>query len=172
MADWELGIQKDGGGWEGNVEGAKQPPLVFNTGQVVGGLLRMHQETGEGRYLEAAVDASGWIAKNQEEDGSWTFANFVQMKRVYDTYVTPPLARMEALTGDETYTHAAIRNYEFALRQQRENGWFDFCDNTHTSTTRQRLTRSVTRSTGYSIRASSSAATTSSRGPRRPPTRS
>jgi uncharacterized protein YyaL (SSP411 family) len=130
MADWELGIQKEGGGWEGNVEGAQQPPLVFNTGQVVRGLLRMHQETGEGRYLEAAVHASDWIAENQEEDGSWTFANFLQMKRVYDTYVTPPLARLGAMTGDETYTHAAIRNCEFALRHQRENGWFDLCDNT------------------------------------------
>src|SRR5215470_8030644 len=52
------------------------------------------------------------------------------MKRVYDTYVTPPLARMGVVTGDETYTLAAIRNCEFALRQQRENGWFDLCDNT------------------------------------------
>jgi hypothetical protein len=130
MADWELGIQKEGGGWEGNVEGAKQPPIVFNTGQVVRGLLRTYEETGEARYLESAVRASDWIAKNQEEDGSWTFANFLQMKRVYDTYATPPLARMGALTGNETYTLAAIRNCEFALRQQRENGWFDLCDNT------------------------------------------
>jgi uncharacterized protein YyaL (SSP411 family) len=130
MADWELRIQKAGGGWEGNVEGAKQPPIVFNTGQVVRGLLRTHQETGDERYLEAAVNGSDWIAQNQEEDGSWTFANFLQMKRVYDTYVTPALARMGALTGDETYTYAAIRNCEFALRHQRENGWFDLCDNT------------------------------------------
>ena len=130
MADWELGIQKEGGGWEGNLEGAKQPPIVFNTGQVVRGLLRTYEETGEARYLESAVRASDWIAKNQEEDGSWTFANFLQMKRVYDTYATPPLARMGALTGNETYTLAAIRNCEFALRQQRENGWFDLCDNT------------------------------------------
>jgi rhamnogalacturonyl hydrolase YesR len=130
MADWELRIQKDGGGWEGNVEGAKQPPIVFNTGQVVRGLVRTHEETGEARYLEAAVRASDWIAKNQEEDGSWTFANFLQMKRVYDTYVAPPLARMGVLTGDETYTLAAIRNCEFALSNQRKNGWFELCDNT------------------------------------------
>jgi hypothetical protein len=130
MADWELGIQKEEGGWEGDVEGANQPPLVFNTGQVVRGLLRTHQETGEGRYLEAAVHASDWIVKNQEEDGSWTVANFRQMKRVYDSYVTPPLAQIASLTGNEAYTRAAIRNCEFVLRQQRENGWFDLCDNT------------------------------------------
>jgi hypothetical protein len=130
MADWELAIQKEEGGWEGDVEGASKPPLVFNTGQVVRGLLRTHQETGEGRYLEAAVQASDWIVKNQEEDGSWTVANFRQMKRVYDSYVTPALARIASLTGNEAYTRAAIRNCEFVLRQQRENGWFDLSDNT------------------------------------------
>jgi hypothetical protein len=130
MADWELGIQKEGGGWEGNVEGAKQPPLVFNTGQVVRGLLRTHQETGEDRYLEAAVRASDWIVENQEEDGSWVLANFMQMKRVYDSYVTPPLAEVASVTGNEAYAHAAIRHGEFVLRNQRENGWFDLCDNT------------------------------------------
>jgi hypothetical protein len=130
MADWELAIQKKGGGWEGAVEGANQPPLVFNTGQVVRGLLRTHQETGDGRYLEAAVHASDWIVENQEEDGSWVLANFLQMKRVYDTYVTPALARMASLTGNDAYSGAAVRNCEFALRHQRENGWFDLCDNT------------------------------------------
>ena len=130
MADWELGIQKEEGGWEGNVEGAKQPPLVFNTGQVVRGLLRTHQETGEERYLEAAVRACDWIVRNQEEDGSWTFANYLQMKRVYDSYVTPPLVLIGSLTGNEAYTRAAIRNCEFVLRHQRQNGWFELCDNT------------------------------------------
>jgi len=130
MADWELRIQKEGGGWEGNVEGAKQPPLVFNTGQVVRGLRRTHQETGEGRYLEAAVRASDWIVENQEEDGSWVRANFLQMKRVYDSYVTPALAQMAVATGNDAYAHAAVRHGEFVLRHQRENGWFELCDNT------------------------------------------
>jgi uncharacterized protein YyaL (SSP411 family) len=130
MADWELGIQKEGGGWEGSVEGAKQPPLVFNTGQVVRGLLRTHQETGEARYLEAAVRASDWIVENQEEDGSWVLANFLQMKRVYDSYVTPPLAQMAAQTGNDAYAHAAARHGEFVLRHQHANGWFELCDNT------------------------------------------
>jgi hypothetical protein len=129
MANWELGLQKKEGGWEGDVEGANQPPIVFNTGQVVRGLVRTHQESGDGRYLEAAVRASDWIVKNQEDDGSWTLANFGQMKRVYDSYVSAPLARIAAITGDEAYERAAIRNCEFVLRHQRENGWFELCDN-------------------------------------------
>src|SRR5207249_2487076 len=102
MANWELGIQKEGGGWEAGVQGGNKPPIVFNTGQVVRGLLRTHQETGDGRYLEAAVRAGDWIVNNQEDDGSWTRANLRQMKRVYDSYVSAPLARLARITGNET----------------------------------------------------------------------
>ena len=129
MADWELRIQKQDGGWEAGVEGRNQPPIVFNTGQVVRGLLRTHQETGDGRYLEAAVRAGDWIVKHQEQDGSWTRANHRQIKRVYDSYVSAPLARLAQVTEIDRYERAAIRNCEFVLRQQRENGWFENCDN-------------------------------------------
>jgi uncharacterized protein YyaL (SSP411 family) len=129
MSDWELGIQKPKGGWEGGVEGDNYPPVVFNTAQVIRGLLRTHQETGEGRYLQAACRAADWIIENQEADGSWTLANYLQMKRVYDSYVSAPLTRLAQVTGNDAYEHAAIRNCEFVLRHQRENGWFDLCDN-------------------------------------------
>ena len=40
MADWELKLQKPEGGWEGFYEGDSQPPVVFNSGQVLRGLIR------------------------------------------------------------------------------------------------------------------------------------
>jgi Beta-L-arabinofuranosidase, GH127 len=129
MSDWELGIQQQNGGWEGGVEGENQRPIVFNTGQVIRGLLATHAETGEQRYLEAVVRAADWIADVQEDDGSWTLENYGSLKRVYDSYVSAPLAHAAAVTGNDRYAEAAIRNCEFVLRQQRESGWFDLCDN-------------------------------------------
>ena len=129
MADWELGIQQANGGWEGAVEGENQPPIVFNTGQVMRGLLATHAETGEAKYLEAVVRAADWIADVQDDDGSWTRANYRGLKRVYDSYVSAPLARAAKVTGNDAYAEAAVRNCEFVVRQQRESGWFDLCDN-------------------------------------------
>ena len=146
MTDWELRIQKEDGGWEAGVEGGHQPPIVFNTGQVVRGLLRTYKETRDDRYLDAAVRAGDWIVKHQEEDGSWTRANHGQMKRVYDSYVSAPLARLARLTGNESYERAAIRNCEFVLRQQRKNGWFDNCDNS-----RHFNDEPITHTLGYTI---------------------
>lgn len=129
MSDWELAIQRENGGWEGGVEGENQPPIVFNTGQVIRGLLATHAETGDAAYLDAVVRAADWISAVQDEDGSWTRANYRGLKRVYDSYVSAPLARAAAVTGNSVYAEAAIRNCEFVLRQQRRTGWFDLCDN-------------------------------------------
>jgi hypothetical protein len=128
-ADWELRVQRREGGFEGGYEGDGQPPVVFNTGQVIRGLLRAAGESGDRRYLDGAVRAGDWIVANQDDDGSWTRANFKGMKRVYDAYVAAPLARLSAVTGDDAYARAAARNCEFVLSHQRPNGWFELADN-------------------------------------------
>ena len=129
MADWLLRIQRPNGGWEGGSEGDGLPPVVFNTGQVVRGMLRTYEETGDSRYLDAARSACDWIVAVQDDDGSWTTSNHLGLKRVYDTYVAAPLARLSLLEGDGRYAEAARRNCRFVLEHQRENGWFELCDN-------------------------------------------
>jgi rhamnogalacturonyl hydrolase YesR len=129
MADWLLRMERNGE-WEGGVEGDGIPALVFNTGQVVRGLLRTYQETADRRYLDAARRGSDWIVGVQDDDGSWTRSNHLGLKRVYDTYVAAPLSQLSLIDGDDRYAEAARRNCEFVLTQQRNNGWFDLCDNT------------------------------------------
>jgi len=96
---------------------------------VIRGLIRTHEETGRGRYLDAAARAGEWIRDNQDDDGSWTTANFKGMKRVYDSYVAAPLARLAAVTGDDSFAESARRNGDFVLSRQRANGWFELADN-------------------------------------------
>jgi hypothetical protein len=129
MAEWELTVQRPEGGWEGGYEGDGQPTVVFNTGQVIRGLVRTSEETGDDRYLASAKRAGDWIVENQEADGSWGKANFKGMKRVYDSYVAAPLVRLAQATSDDRYAAAAERNCAFVLAHQRENGWFELADN-------------------------------------------
>ena len=130
MAEWELKIQHLDGGWEGQYEGDGKPSVVFNTGQVLRGLIRSYKETNNQNYLHAAISGADWIVSTQDEDGSWTSTNFKQMKRVYDTYVSAALSDLYLITGNEKYSEACRRNCNFVLRNQSGNGWFALADNT------------------------------------------
>lgn len=130
MAEWELKIQKREGGWEGFYEGDNQPQVVFNSGQVIRGMVRTYKETKDIKYLNAAIKCANWIVSTQDTDGSWTSTNFKQMKRVYDTYVTAAIAELYEITGNKVYSESCIKNCEFVLLHQHTNGWFELCDNT------------------------------------------
>jgi hypothetical protein len=130
MAEWEIGCQRPDGGFEGSYEGDGQSSVVFNTGQVIRGLVRTMEETGEQRFLDAAIRAGNWIVESQEADGSWARNNYRNMKRVYDSYVAAPLAKLARMTGEEHFANAAVKNCDFALKHQHPNGWFELCDNT------------------------------------------
>ena len=130
MADWEISIQRPDGGWEGYYEGDGMPSIVFNSGQVIRGLLRTFKETNNEKYLESAMRAADWIVATQDSDGSWSSNNYKQMKRVYDTYVCAPLSELYIITKDKKYKKCVIKNCEFSVSNQNHNGWFSLADNT------------------------------------------
>ena len=48
MADWELEIQLPEGAWQGGLVTAPRVPSVFNTGQIIQGMLVAYLAFGEG----------------------------------------------------------------------------------------------------------------------------
>jgi len=128
--EWLLSIQRADGGWQGGRVGEGRPSIVFNTAQVIRGMLAVHALTGEQRYREAALRAGHWIVSVQDADGAWRGANFMSTARVYDTYVDAPLLQLSAQTGDDTLRAAALRNLQWVSAQQKPNGWFANADNT------------------------------------------
>lgn len=129
-AEWLLRVQRPDGGWQGGRIGEDRPSIVFNTGQVVRGMLAAHARSGDARFAEAAQRAGDWILSVQERDGTWRKHNFLGAARVYDTYVDAPLLALHALTGDERYRAAVVRHLDWVLSRQQVNGWFADADNT------------------------------------------
>ena len=129
-AEWLLTIQRPDGGWQGGRIGEDRPSIVFNTAQVLRGLLAAHALSKREEFLHAAVRGAGWITSVQGTDGAWRMHNFLGAARVYDAYVDAPLLMIHAITGDELYKRAAQRNLAWVLTQQFANGWFANCDNT------------------------------------------
>jgi len=129
--DFLLDIQKDSGGWQGGRIGENKPEIVFNTGQVIRGMIAAHEYSGESKYLDAAFRAGNWLADIQHPAGFWQIHALMGKARVYDTFVDAPLLQLFEITGEEKLRKAAIGNLDWVIRDKmQENGWFEDCDNT------------------------------------------
>ena len=127
MADWEIEIQLPSGAVMGGIVTAPSSPAVFNTGQVIFGWLAAFKETGNQKYLNAAVSAGDYLLSIQEPDGSWKKGNSryaLDKPTTYNTRVAWALIELGIKTNQSKYVDAGRKNVEFALTKQLENGWF------------------------------------------------
>jgi hypothetical protein len=130
-ADWLLQFQKTNGGWQGQCVSDNRPEVVFNTGQVIRGLHSVYKYTLDEKYLNSAIKACDWLCEIQEEEGFWKRHAFMNVPRVYDSYVDAPLLMIYAITSKEIYKEKAIKNLNWIIeKKQLKNGWFEDCDNT------------------------------------------
>ena len=126
MAEWLLPLQLESGafpigplwpGWE-------RKPIVFDTGQIMFGLLRTYKETGRNEFLEAARRAGDWLSEIQDEDGSWRQHTSLEYVHTYNTRVAWAVLLLAEATGAEQYRDTAVKNISWALTQQTADGWF------------------------------------------------
>jgi hypothetical protein len=147
MLDFLVANQFPNGGFQGGSIGTKRViPVTFNTGQILLGLASGVREFGV--YREAMRRAADWLVKTQDADGCWrkhptSFA--APGEKTYDTHVAWGLLEAARLEPDSPYADAALANMRWAMRYQRENGWFEKCCLTDPS---QPLTHTL----GYALR--------------------
>ncbi len=127
MADWELSIQLSDGAWQGGVVTAPRIPSVFNTGQIVQGMVAASAAFENPIYLEAAAKAGRWLALNQDGDGAWRRYTYNDFPNSYSTRVAWPLISLAEAAGEPEFRRAALRYLEWAARCQDESGWFSQC---------------------------------------------
>lgn len=129
MADWERQVQLESGAVQGGTIDQAPTPAIFNTGQVIFGWVRTFQETRETVYLDSAVRAGMFLVRQQDKDGAWrkSLSDYASSRMQFYTYNTRTawgLLELALVAGRQEFKEAAIRNIDFALAQQKENGWF------------------------------------------------
>jgi len=128
---WLLSLQMPSGAFPGGLRSdSDAQPSVFNTGQILQGLVRapieMHAETGNAEILERAVAAGGWLVAIQQADGSWTGPVAYQgVAHTYYSMVAWALAQLAAESGDPRHAAAADRNIDWVLAHVQPSGWID-----------------------------------------------
>ena len=129
--DWLLTIQKSSGGWQSGYVHQNKDEIVFNTGQVLRGLVAGYKHFNEQNYLDSAIKACEWLVAIQNENGSFDKHVYLDRVRVYDSYVVAPMLDVYDLCKIESFKTSAIKNIAWIIREkQTENGWFADCDNT------------------------------------------
>jgi uncharacterized protein YyaL (SSP411 family) len=130
MAQWEAEIQMESGAVQGGVIGFRATPAVFNTGQVLFGWVRAFEETGDELFRKAAIRGADFLVDAQDDDGAWRrFGSRYARKgvNVYDARTAWGLLDAYRVTEEQRHREAAVRNLDFALSRQRDNGWFADC---------------------------------------------
>jgi hypothetical protein len=125
---WLLSLQMPSGAFPGGLGGDDRDvqPSVFNTGQILQGLVRAHAETKDAEILKRAVAAGDWLAAIQQADGSWTgSAAYQGTSHTYYSMVSWALAQLADESGDQRHTAAADRNIDWVLAHARPGGWID-----------------------------------------------
>ena len=137
-ADWEIGIQLESGAiqagylgddpqgfWNSNVP----VPAAFNTGQVVLGWSRTYRETGDAKYLEAAVRACRFLERCVDEAGVFRQGLSPGPRnptRSYYTRVAWAMCWTSQLSGESSFQDAAVRHLDWVAHCQQPDGWFPY----------------------------------------------
>jgi squalene-hopene cyclase-like protein len=124
IIDWELSLQHADGAFPGHFGEPGKEPVIFNTGQIMHGMLAGYLQLGRPECIESAVRAGYWLARHQNAEGCWDLFEHHGVRHTYNTRATWALLATGLLASDTRLKDAAVRHLQWALAQQRPSGWF------------------------------------------------
>src|SRR5580693_5271123 len=133
---WLLSLQMPSGAFPGGLHSPekspgtnasqKPAPSVFNTGQILQGLVRACLETKNEEILQHAIAAGNWLAAIQQTNGCWTGpAAYQGNAHTYYSMVAWALAQLAAESNDPRHGAAADKNIDWVLSHVKPSGWID-----------------------------------------------
>ncbi len=151
MAVWEVQVQLPCGGVRAGHMGEEvSTPTIFNTGQVIFGLVRAFDETRDELFGQALVKAADWLVAAQDPDGAWRrFPSPLNSSRInsFNTRTAFAMVCAHRIVGDQRYLDSANANINWAISQSSQNGWLpDNCLGADSDD------RALTHTIAYSIR--------------------
>jgi hypothetical protein len=123
LGNWLLNVQRRDQTFPGSFGDFKnQPPRVFNTGQILLGLLVCRTLTNDSKFDVACREAGDWLVKVQDTDGCWK--EFTNCQYSSNTRTAWALIQLGLVTDEKKYIESGKANLDFAVRSQTENGYF------------------------------------------------
>lgn len=126
FGEWLLSIQNADGSWNGG----RHPPRsatasVFNTGQILKGMLALWRDSNDDRWLSAARRGSEWLASGMSSEGLWKGGDYrSQGTPSYYTHVLWPMLDVALSTGDGRMKDRVVLGLRTILARRLPNGVF------------------------------------------------
>lgn len=123
-ADWLLSIQLNSGAFPGGL-GLKGKESIFNTGQIIFGLLAAYNHNQKQSYLNAIRKAVKWLLESMETDGSWKNGSYIEgFIPTYYTRVLWAISKSNQLLADQTIKRSIENAMAYYLSKSRPNDSF------------------------------------------------
>lgn len=121
---WLLSIQNADGSWNGGVHPTRAArPSVFNTGQILNGMLALWRATGDGRWIDAADRGARWLESGIGKDGLWPGGDYRSGGTPsYYSHALWPLLDVAMERGHHSIADAAIQGIRTIITRTRPNG--------------------------------------------------
>jgi uncharacterized protein YyaL (SSP411 family) len=121
MLNWTCGIIDKHGAITNS---QRNQNMVFDTGQVLLGLIEGYRITKSEEYLPYIKKLSDWLIEVQDDDGTWRKYSVNNIPHTYYSRVAWALAEAGVLLDNKNYIKRAKNNGFWVLKNQGENGWF------------------------------------------------
>ena len=122
---WLLSVQNADGSFSNPRYGHEG--IVFDTGQVLFGLVRAAEETGEAAFLQGAHRAAAWLVNIADQNDCWTRNEHLGVPHVYNTRTAWALLRLNQIEPSDDWVRVARANLDWALSEQHASGFFREC---------------------------------------------
>ena len=129
MGEWLLSIQNSDGSFPGGTYSSKNNSRsIFNTAQIIIGLVSLSNKTSKKKYINSIHKAALWLAKNQESDGTWkNFQYHKSFSPSYYTRVAWPMLMAYKLVNDKIILEAAVLSLDNTLLKVQNNHMIKDC---------------------------------------------
>ena len=127
FGDWLRSIQSEAGYWPAGLypPRGRGTPSIFNTGQILKGMVALYEASQDRHFLEAASRAAKWLADGVDPQGVWREGHYRPgYQPSYYTRVAWPMLMVWQQDGEIGVKDAAVRVLDHTLGHRRDNGAF------------------------------------------------
>ena len=125
IGNWLLEIQNENGSWNGGVHPANDPkPSIFNTAQILNGLVALYKKSGDQRWIDSASRGAKWLVGQVDEEGHWPPSDYISDMKTpsYYAHAAWPLIQVWEIVQDDSLRDAGRTVLSKIVERVCENG--------------------------------------------------